>query len=1317
MICVKNIKKKVEEGIKKAFFEEITELNYRQFLSKGVVVDVFPDEIKEKKWYIRVKVDSKVVPAYFIKKINFLALGEDFSNEFGEKFTFVGDGKNFLFNSQKSEKKERYELHVHTKMSTMNGISNVEEYLNGAVEKGVKGIVIADTNSVQSFPRVKDFLDEKSKKERLLFKVGYGVEMEMLPERIELLGNCSESRANESLYNSVFIAIDTETTGLSPHYDELIEFGWHTIESDRKKESVFVTVDKGSFLINNPYVKHNWSSQINKITVEQIRKEGKNYTDSLNKIVELLSNKVIVVYNAQFDVSFINRALVRDGKVRIDSPVIDVLQLARLIQHKKRSYSLENVSKRLGVKLDQTKLHGAFYDSYLLSEVFKKIFEKLLKGEKIGEIKGVMIKKLGDIQPLLNLEKFGQIYLVCQKVIVIAKNSRGLKDIYEIITRSHTDWLYSNEPTIQRRYLQRMRKKGNIIIGSHYQGEIFDAIVSAEGEQIVKEKMKLYDYVEICPLGKFRGDSLSIDSVSLAFRKIVDLAKKLNILVTAVSDSHYVNSDDVSIFLYSVIVNSINVGGKLNSLYFRSDLPDNHLYSCEELEDGVNFFIRDKSITREIVYVNPKLIFCMMENIEDIFTVGKVTPCVNNSYFYLATVTKRAIIEKYGTSCAVAIKRAQQELMAVRKGDHAHVLILSYMLIKYLRERKIEIGSRGSVGSSFIGWLLGITEVNPLPPHYYCNGCKSCLHDKKFLDSFAESGYDLDRSICSRCGSSLRGEGQNIPFETFFGTSGTRNLDIDINIDSEFQKLSHRYLLDVWKSFRWDVKGNDNFNDNPFGIRAGTISTLAPRLALNCITGYLTSESGKKWRDRWKEQFGSERSFEFKDFKENLSHRLSGVKRTTGQHPGGIILLPSAWKDDKFHVNNITPLNYPSNRKDDGWLTTHFDIDSISSKLAKIDLLAHDSPRMLRMMSKVIKNRFFSEPLFSYKDKGTVALFNRFDTLGIPEFGTPFVQNLMKVVRSRKGHSFNFSDLVRISGLTHGRNIIYKYGRLAKGGRTEMFELYLRDKIRFVDLISNRDDIMNYLISKRVDRAAAFQIAESVKKGGGIPPQYEEDVRRKVPAWYVNSCNTISYLFPKSHSTAYVMMAWKIAWFKAHWPAIFYAAYLSTQAKSFEITTMMKSGSRQEDVRRVILRLRQIERKRKNWGKVETFTNEEKTGVFPLMPKSIAHLRELEDTLKITLEMISEHKISIFCPNLEYSHPTEFKVVDKKTLQAPLITVNSLGNKIAESIYKYRFTFVDEKDFKKKGSVNKRVLGELRRIGMMDSYYWKQKISFLSSGR
>jgi DNA polymerase III subunit alpha, Gram-positive type len=981
---------------------------------------------------------------------------------------------------------KRVELHVHTQMSSMDGVSSAESLIKRASEWGHKAIAITDHAVLQAYP------EAQSAAKKYGVKVIYGVEGYLVNDGVPIVSGNASGTIDDS-----FVVFDIETTGLSSINDSIIEIGAVKIKDCQ-------IVDTFETFVNPQIHISNFITKLTGITDDMVKRYPP-IDEVLPKFLEFIKGSTLVAHNANFDVTFIKTKAKNLG-IEVDNPVLDTLELSRHMYENLKNYKLDTVAQHLGVSLENH--HRAVDDAKATAEIFLKSINKLKENgiEKVNEINSYLKNKV-DIKKMPTYH-----------VIILVKNQKGLRNLYELVSKSNLEYFHRN-PRIPKSLLTQMRE--GLLIGSACeQGEVFRGLISNFDDDKLQEIIRYYDYLEIQPLGNNeflidKGEVNSKEELIKINKRIYELGKRLKKPVVATCDVHFLDPwDDVyrKILMYG---KGFKDADRQPPLYFRT---------TEEMLSEFNYF--DEKTAKEIVIDNPNKIVELIEDVKPI-PDGTFPPSIEGAEEELRKLTLNKAHEIYGEKLPEIVeKRLDKELNSIINNGYAVMYIIAQKLVTKSLNDGYLVGSRGSVGSSFVATMSGITEVNPLPPHYICPQCK---YSEFVLDGSYGSGVDMPDKDCPKCSTKMKKDGHDIPFEVFLGFEGDKEPDIDLNFSGDYQPIAHKYTEEIF--------GTGHV------FRAGTIGTLADKTAYGFVKKYFEEKNLLVHNAEIK----------------RLVMGCTGAKRTTGQHPGGVMVVP---KDRDIY--DFTPIQHPADAQDSDIITTHFDYHSISGRLLKLDILGHDDPTVIRMLEDLTGVNAREIPL---DDKETMSLFTSVDalnikpedinctvgTLGLPEFGTRFVRQMLVDTKPT-----TFAELVRISGLSHGTDVWLNNAQ----------DIIKEGKATLKEVISTRDDIMLFLISKGMDKKLSFKIMESVRKGKGIKDEEIEEMKKHdVPDWFIQSCKKIKYMFPKAHAVAYVIMAFRIAYFKVHYPEAFYATYFTVRADEFNLDIMNSIEKIKENIR------------------------------------------------------------------------------------------------------------------------------------------------------
>lgn len=1102
----------------------------------------------------------------------------------------------------KSEEK-RVELHLHTVMSDMDSVVDIHEVIDRAKAWGMPALAITDHGCLQAFPIANHCItmDEP-------FKVIYGVEAYFVDDLKEIVINSK----NQSLMDS-YVVFDLETTGFSPKHNRIIEIGAIKIVEGQ-------VVDTFSEFVN-PEVMIPFN--IEKLTGinDRMVADANKIEEVLPRFLDFCAGSVMVAHNADFDMSFIKANADRQ-KLPCDYTIVDTVALARILMPKLGNFKLNNVAKHLKISL--LNHHRAVDDATATGDIFMKFIEML--GEKeiytldgvgaMAEVSADYIKKLPTYHG-----------------IILVQNEVGRINLNRLVSAAHLDY-FSRRPRMPKSLIQKYRE--GLIIGSACEaGEVFQAILREKEEDEVSRIVNFYDYLEIQPVG---NNDFMIRSAKYAAqtkedliwynKKVVELGETYNKPVVATCDVHFLDPEDE-------MYRRIMMAGK--GFKDADDQPPLYFRTTDEMLDEFSYLGYEKA--KEVVITNTNKINDMIEKISPVLP-NKCPPEIPNSDEELRSICYTKAHEIYGPDLPeVVVERLERELNSIISNGFAVMYIISQKLVWDSNDHGYLVGSRGSVGSSFAATMSGITEVNPLSPHYICPSCYYVDFDSPEVKAYAgSSGCDMPDALCPKCGHDLLKEGHDIPFETFLGFKGDKEPDIDLNFSGDYQAKAHKYVEVIFGEGK--------------AFRAGTIGTMAEKTALAYVYKYYEERQIHKRRAEMR----------------RIADGCTGAKRTTGQHPGGIIVVPH----DR-EIYEFTAIQHPANDMTTPIITTHFEYHSIDHNLLKLDILGHDDPTIIRRLEDITG---ISSQTIRLDDKDVMSLFHstkvlgieprdiggiKLGSLGVPEFGTEFVIQMLIDAKPQ-----SFSDLVRISGLSHGTDVWL-------GNAQTLIE---EGKGTISTVICTRDDIMTYLINQGMDKGLSFTIMESVRKGKGLRPEWEEDMlAHDVPDWYIWSCKKIKYMFPKAHAAAYVMMGWRIAWYKVFHPLAYYTAFFSIRASSFSYELMCQGKAHLEyHMQELILK-----------GKENQTAKEQDT---------------LKD-MRIVQEMYARG-FEFMQIDLEKAHDKQFQIIDGKIMPS-LSSIDGLGEKAAEAVVAAVKDggFLSKDDFKARTKVSKTVTDKMSEMGIL----------------
>lgn len=1090
---------------------------------------------------------------------------------------------------------KRIELHVKTNMTEMCSATTIGQYIEMAKKFGHKGIAVTDLGVVYSFPFAQKKVGEN-------FKVIYGVEAYMVDDENPVVENAN----NKNIETAEYVVFDIETTGFDPFTDKIIEIGAVKIKNNK-------VIDKFSYFVNPERDIPKEITELTAITNEMV-KEAEKIETVLPKFLDFIKGSILVAHNAKFDAGFISQKAKELGN-SFNECIIDTLPLARTLLPQEKRHSLAHLVKYFNVDLENH--HRAIDDAKATMEIFKKFLGMLYtKGIfKINEINTQLVPNIKNSETL--------------NTIILVKNQEGLKDFYELISLSHIEYFGNKRPRIPKSLLRKKRK--NLLIASsataseRNRGEIINLCLRGAEKSQIEERLKFYDYIEIQPVDNYADLIEEGETTASQIKEIntwlYNYGKENGIPVAATGDVQYKEEDEV--FLRNVLMLGSGNIWKKNGKY---NFTDRKLFfrTTEEMLKEFEYLGRKEAF--EVTVSNTHKIYDLIEKIKPI-PDGFHPPKMEGASQKVRELTYENLHKIYGENPPnELIERIERELNSIINNGFSVLYLTAQKLVSKSNELGYIVGSRGSVGSSIVAFLMGITEVNALNPHYCCPNCKNT----EFMD-FIGNGPDLPDKKCPVCGTEYLKDGHSIPFEVFMGFNGEKVPDIDLNFSGEVQGIVQKYTEELF--------GADNV------FRSGTITKLAEKNAFGYIKKYI-EEMGlpeKKYAELWR-----------------LSLDCMGARKTSGQHPGGMIVIPQG-----VPVYEFSPIQKPANDMNSKFTTLHYEYHELENQLVKLDMLGHDDPTMLKNLSKLTGVDIYKLPL---DDEKVLSLFrsvealnvspndvgNVIGTVGIPEFGTSFVKEMLIETKPK-----TFSELVKISGLSHGTNVWLNNA-----------QEYVEEGIATLsEIITVRDDIMNKLIESGMEKLKAFNIMEFVRKGKPKkqPKEWEklaaEMKKCNIPDWYIESCEKIEYMFPRGHATAYVIMAVRIAWFKVYYPKEFYTAFLNRKADDFKLSTMFKP-------------VEELKTRRELLEKQGKLNPKEKQELFLYELLIEMHYRGIE------LEMVDLYK----------SNAKSFEI-NKETgkIRMPFVAVDGLGTTVAENIVKERkeYEFLSIEDLKRRTKLNK----------------------------
>ena len=1105
---------------------------------------------------------------------------------------------------QDNAEEKRVELHMHTQMSAMDCVASVESLLKTAKRWGHPAVAITDHGVVQAFPEA-GMLGKK-----LGIKVILGMEAYMTAEELSVVKS-----ANDLGFDQPFVVFDVETTGLEPHRNRVIEIGAVRVEKgvEVARFQTFVGLD-GAIPAK---IVH-----LTGITDDMLQGAPKA-EEAMERFLAFAEGAALVAHNAPFDTGFIQAELGRLGQTWSPT-VVDTLALSRALQPNSRSHKLQDVAKHLNVKLENH--HRAMHDALCTAGVLVKMLDMLQERN---------INRLCDINTMLatDAHKAGESF----HTILLVRNKTGLKNLYKLVSYGHLQYMYRGKPRLPKALIAQHRE--GLLVGSACEaGELYQSALRGDSQEALEKLAAFYDYLEIQPLGNnefmVRNQTVTSHEALAGLNvKIVELGKRLQKPVVATGDVHFLEPQDEvyrRILMHSMKFADADLQAPL---FFRTtqEMMTEHTYLPPEDQQAV-------------VIGNPAKVADMCEVVDPLPDYKLYAPRIEGAEQDVVNLCMETAQALYGKPLPEPVqKRLDRELHCITTYGFSVLYLIAHKLVQKSLADDYLVGSRGSVGSSLVATMTGITEVNPLAPHYCCPECR--YSDFEVDAEAYPCGPDLPDRACPRCDAALNKNGFDIPFEVFLGFEGDKVPDIDLNFSGEYQPVAHEYTEVLLG------KGNV--------FRSGTIGTIADKTAYGFVANYIEEKGTHVTRAEI----------------DRLRNGCTGVKRTTGQHPGGIIVVPS-----DMEVYDFTPIQNPADDSESGIITTHFDFDSLHDRLVKLDILGHDDPTMLRMLKDLTGLEPRSIPL---DDPKTMSLFSSTEalnvtkddigtpmgTIGIPEFGTRFVRQMLEETKPT-----TMAELIRISGLSHGTDVW-----------TNNAQDLVRDGVATLrEAICTRDDIMNALITQGLEPKMAFDIMESVRKGKGLSPAMEEAMdAEKTPSWFIDSCKKIKYMFPKAHAAAYVTMAFRIAYYKVYYPLAYYTAYFTVRADEFDAGIMLGDGN---EIRRQIVKMETI-------------------------PKPNPREKSIVAILEVVLEMLAR---GFAFTNIDIYQSDAVKfLITPQGIRPPLKALPGLGITVAKSMQAAAQDgpFLSVEDLQKRAKVSKTVADTLREFHCLDGLSQTSQVS------
>ncbi len=1095
------------------------------------------------------------------------------------------------------EDEKRVELHLHTNMSALDALSDPADVMARAALWGMEAVAFTDHGTLQSYPMVM----KAAKKSPV--KPIYGIEGYLVDDTARAVFRYDDNK-KISFSEDEFIIFDIETTGLSAKNCGITQIGALKYKNGE-------TVDTFETYVNPQMPIPEEITRLTGITDEMVA-GAPSEEEAVRKFLEFAGDRMLIAHNAPFDISFISR-VAADFDIPFENPYLDTVALSRYINSDISKHKLDVLAKYY--KLGEFDHHRAFDDTVMLARIFECMAKKLAANGifNIVEMNTAMAENADPKK------------LKYYHAVILVKTKKGLKNLYKLVSKSYIDYFYK-QPRIPKTLLEEYRE--GLVIGSACAaGELYNAVLEGKSFAELKRIAKFYDYLEVQPhsnngflveegrLGDNR--ELAMRQLDENVKKIISVADALGKPVVATGDVHFMDPEDEIYRQIMMFGMKFNDAARETKLYFRT---------TEEMLDEFAYLGEEKA--REIVIKNPKKIISDFEDISPI-PPGTFTPKIEGAEEELESICLETAHMMYGDPLPDIVKnRMDRELTSIIKNGYAVLYVIAKRLVLNSEEHGYLVGSRGSVGSSFVATLARISEVNPLPPHYVCPNCK---HSIFITDGSVGSGFDLDDRNCDKCGTLMKCDGHDIPFETFLGFHGEKAPDIDLNFSGAVQSEAHKYTEVLF--------GKENI------FRAGTVGTLQDKNCFGFVKKYL--------EDVGKNLTRAEQA--------RLAEGFVGVRRTTGQHPGGIVVIP---KENEIY--DFTPVQYPANKASSGVITTHFAFEYLHDTLLKLDILGHDVPTFYKVLEEYTG---IDVRTVKMNDKRVLSLFENtsaigvtpeaigctIGTYGLPEFGTEYAIQMIKDAKPK-----TFSDLLQISGLSHGTGIWLGNGK----------ELIEQGICTIDQIIGTRDSIMLYLIKMGLDSAVAFDSMERTRKGRGLLPEQEEEMRKhNVPEWYIASCNKIKYMFPKAHAAAYTIASLRLGWFKVYRPVEFYATYFTVKADNFDGELVMSGKAKIKE-------------------RLDFLNN---------MPNRTAKEEDSIVFLKMVIEM--QARGYGFLPvSVGKSDSVRF-VPENGRIRLPLCSLNGLGNSVAEKIVEAvrsgEATTVEE--IRVKASVNKTIMDLLEK--------------------
>lgn len=1162
---------------------------------------------------------------------------------------------------------KRVELHTHSKMTFLDSVLDIEAYVKRAVEYKHRAIALTDKNSVQGLG---EFLHAIEKTKSNILPI-YGMEASFVDEdKLKIAFDVEKGKEDINLKNATYVVLDFETTGLSPNYNQIIEIGACKVKNG-------TIIEEFSSFVNPKRQISTLITNLTSITNDDVR-NAPYIEEILPKFKDFCDGCILVAHNAEFDSKHLYHNLknlgIYDGKY----PFFDTLGIARAKYNKKlKKFGLEDLCKLFNVSLEQH--HRACDDAKATAQIFIKM---------LSDFANDNITNYKDINDSIEKEERFR-YVHPSHISILAKNRQGLVNLNRIVTDSNTNHFHRGPRTIKS-FLDSHRD--GLLIGSCcFHGDVFEAALNDSYEDLL-QAVSYFDYIEVQPVPAYsyimREEDVTADDIREIIKKIIKAALELNKIVVATGDVHELDKEDI--IYRQMIYSKPLIGGGLHEFSKLKKLPETHYRTTKEMLNEFNFL--DEKLAYDIVVTNTNKIADMIERF-DLFPQTLFAPGddfmkdfgVESAKADVRRITLENAKKRYGENLPKIIdERIERELNSIIGHGYGSIYYIAYLLVKHSHDDGYVVGSRGSVGSSLVATFMNITEVNSLPPHYVCPKCHFSAFRytdeeiKKYNPSQEEmdlqdilqefnSGPDLPPHKCPHCGAEMQGDGFNIPFETFLGFDGDKVPDIDLNFSGEYQPKAHSFCREIF--------GVENT------FRGGTIGKIAKKTAENYITDFYTKNE-KMIR---------------KCEVEVMTPYIEGIKRQTGQHPGGIVVVPKG-----VDINEVTPVQFPADDITSAWKTTHLDYHKFEANLLKLDILGHDDPTMIRYLMNFVEANPSEFPFTRIEDvpindTEMLKMFSGVEVLnvtpdqikseigstGLPEFGTQLTKNMLIEIRPK-----TVSELIKISGLSHGTDVWAGNARdyfLGINGKSV--------KVPFDDLIGCRDDIMVRLIQKGVPAKHAFKIMESVRKGRGLSSDHEAIMKQyKIEDWFIDCCKKIKYLFPKAHATAYVIMALRIAWFKLYKPLYYYSGFFSKRVDAFDVMTLAGGYDA------ILTKVNELSR----YGNTKV-TNDDDNQDFSTGEESGAKKNEkMLVGLQVALEMVARG-YTFKNVHVNKSHATDF-IIEGNSLRIPFVAIDSFGASTAKQLVQNRgdVPFTSIKDATRRGHISTSLADKLYQLGAFD---------------